>query len=227
MKTKILAASVLALCMSQAARADVLYTYYDSTTATTPAYNQDGSQSGVTYAADSFSASNTNFNSVTLSLSSDNQDGASVMVYLAANVDGAPDLSALQTIGSVSDDSLTASASPVTLSIPSVAVSAAAAATTGDEYWIVLQFDDNSGSSWWYGGTDASGTGMAGQYVYTDAASSYSADGGVVSDVNGAYAMIVSDTSSPENTPEPASLALLGAGVAGIGMVRRRFAKKA
>jgi hypothetical protein len=89
------------------------------------------------------------------------------------------------------------------------------------EYWIVL--DATGSSAEWYFNANGSGVGTTNQYSYTDTSGQY-LDSGLTlvngSFVGGAFAATV-------DTPEPATLALLGGGVAGLGYIRRRNTQKA
>ncbi len=103
-------------------------------------------------------------------------------------------------------------------------------------YWIELTSTDTSASPgasamWNYAvddtGTDAGSTNLSGEYFVNSNTSAASNVGtypnGSESDTNGPYVMTLSSLStSPTSAPEPATLGILGIGMAGIRLVRRR-----
>jgi hypothetical protein len=113
-------------------------------------------------------------------------------------------------IGTFTDASLTPDLGGphvVTLDNLSIPVSAG-------EHWIGLAAPSTDYALWWYN-FDDSGVGTAGQ-------NSFAFDPGVVTymtyaSADGAFQMLV-------ETPEPATLAVVGAGLAALGLLRRRKA---
>jgi hypothetical protein len=176
----------------------------------------------------------TTLGSLTLRLSDPNpSDGGSLLVYLTPN-NPTPSLNIPSSIGhqltgsvllgTILDSSLTSTASNITLPI-----SAAVAAGT---YWIALVngSDTNNGGSnsfstnalWWRTG-DLTGLDVGNNAGNTDFGL-YNAH------ITPGASVITSVTSNSFemqiNTPEPASLILLSAGMMALGFVRRRQAKK-
>jgi hypothetical protein len=238
MNHRILALSALAMLTANVAHAT---TYFDSISA--PASfsgNSDGPSDGATLLAQSFSVPGTpNFNTVTLGLNADvPSDGGSTMVFLvpddgtgAPNMAGFPQTTLDATsssatgyanavlLGTIKDSSLGASGgSPtlITLSISPAAVASVTSQTSNGEYWIGLVTDGSSSIEWDLS-SDGSGVGLAGQDYFNNAGSSF---GSIFDPGNGTYELRA-------GVPEPATLAILGAGLAGIGYARRRQAKKA
>ena len=230
MKTKLLALSVMAVLASRAAQASV---YFDSIDVSSAYAGYDTSS----FMAQSFAVAGTPNLSVTLDLSANNPaDGGSILVYIvaddgsggSANVAGNPLLtqngSGVVTgfdpssvlVNTISDSSLAATSSgfptTVTFNVPG-SVLAATNLLGGNEYWIGLAAG-TTGDAWWYNG-DGSGVGTGGQSFYTNVTLSNTASAANVA-TGQAFQGIVSDA------PEPTSLAIIGAGLAGIGYARRR-----
>lgn len=247
MNHRILALSLLALIPAGVAHAT---TYFDTISLpATASGNADGPSDGATLIAQSFSSPGTpDFNSVTLALTADAPtDGGSFMVYLVpddasggVNIAGSPQLnldstnttaigfSGAVSIGTINDSQLAATGSSptlVTLSIPSATVTAVTSLTANNEYWIGIDATGSTSVEWSLS-ANANGVGTAGQALYNNVVGGF---GSANSIANGGYQMSVASgaTVSPSNTPEPATLAIMGAGMAGIGFARRRRSIKA
>jgi hypothetical protein len=224
MFVRFLAVSALAISMAQAANAA---DYFDSTLVTNPHAGSDGRPDENPYAAASFYAPATNFTQFSLMLSDVTpSDTGSVLVYLVPDdgtgggkgLAGSPVTIAPtsgELVGTIYDAALSSTPSLVKVSVSSAIASLP---TLNDEYWVELVFSSASQARWEYGSNDTGGLGLAGQKAldayYPTAAS----------DAFGTYDMIVDP---PASVPEPASVAVLGAGLAGLGYLRRRAAKKA
>jgi hypothetical protein len=230
MNTRFLAVGALAMLTAHAANATV---YFDSVNVTNPQSGFDGLSDGTAAMADSFTASTQNFNQVSLLLAAGTpSDGGSASVFLVPDngtgtlgVAGSPtaafssgvfsSFTGAQLLGVIKDSSLATSGSGATLT--SLAVSPAIT-SPNNEYWIGLVPGTGSSADWYFGSAN-DGLGVAGQSSFF--ANTPSRGGGSTTQTNaslvggGPYDLIVS-------TPEPASLAILGVGLAGIGYVRRR-----
>jgi hypothetical protein len=219
MNIRIFAVSALALGLAHSANATV---YFDSTMPSTNPYSgTDGQADGNSYSAASFSAGQPDFTQISLILSASNPtDGGSVMVYLvpdngtggspgvAGNPGPLQDAALLTTI---SDSSLSVDPSLVTINLSGSVASSVS--TENDEYWVWLQYSDGSSTLWSYGDSDIGGIGLTGQGNVDESFPTNNPDS------DGVYDMVV-------DTPEPASLAILGGGLAGLGYLRRRKVKK-
>jgi hypothetical protein len=206
MTPRILAAGAMLMLSVSVARADVVY---DTISGLTPG-GSDGASDGVGVIAGSFTAPGTvDFRSLTLGLlAGDPTDAGSVMVYLVPDSGGTegiastPDFANQVLIGSILDTSLATGLGSVTLPgflhIP----------TNNDVYWIAVDLSNSSADLWY--NADGPGFGTANQL--------FSIDGTLVDlSLANAYEMTV-------DTPEPATIAILGGGLAGLGYFRRRRA---
>jgi hypothetical protein len=201
----------------------------------------DGNSDGVTAMAKSFTASSLNdgVQAQLLLRAATPNDGGSAVIYLVADdgtggssgFAGSPTFtsgSPFPTFGSftgalalatVNDSDLTSNAQLVTVSLPS------AFASLNDEYWIALVQGGDSSIEWSYSdgasGADPTWTGQSSFFFNTSGGNLGANTVGDIAgleDSVGPYAMLVT-------VPEPMSIALLGAGIAGIGYVRRRGQK--
>jgi hypothetical protein len=236
----IAAVGAVMVMVSSAAHATI---YFDSVDVANPTSNADGIGDGVAAMADSFTAGTPDFNTVSLLLSTsgDPSPTGSAMVYLVPDdasggslgLGGMPTISTdnngnflsfsgATLIGSVSDSAISGSGTLVSFNIPAGAASATANAF--QEYWIGVVLSGTSTIQWDYG-SSSDGIGETNQASFfaftTDGGGGY----GTIGDTTGldnspAYDLIVS-------TPEPTTIALLGAGLAGIGFSRRKVSRKA
>ncbi len=221
MKFRLIALAVMALVSTKAAHAGIAF---DAIDYGTPLGFSGPTADGTLVAAQSFTTSSRlDFASISLSLlANDPSDGGSVLVFLAADdgsggkvgTAGAPDLGNIELIGTIRDsmiaDELTGNPSVITFSKVANALSDG---TADQEYWVVLDFGTENSSAEWIFNTDATGIGTDNQGAFTDVS-------GVIFPIDGsggpgAFSLAV-------NTPEPATVALLGGAMAGLGFMRRR-----
>ncbi len=221
----LLAVAAGALLSSAAANANVVFDTIGAAAAGTP-FSANGNSTAPTFLAESFYlASPGDFNAITLALSTANpNDGGSISVFVTTDIGSGPegvasqpDFGGLTQIGTILDSQLSAVRSTVTL--PWVANPFAIGGVPFGEYWIVVTSNGDTGGAdnpvTWYtivAGTD--GIGNVGQASAVDGLSN-----GKPNLTFGAFELTV-------DAPEPASIALLGAGMAGIGLARRRRAAK-
>jgi hypothetical protein len=144
---------------------------------------------------------------VKLDLANRGAGGNTITVSLAADSGTAPG-STLALLADVSDSTLSSSGTVVDVPVSGVSLAA------GTRYWVVLA-SPVSTDKWEYSDSDA-GIGVAGEYY---------SDNGVSPNSEGPYLMQVS-ASPVAAVPEPASLALLGAGLAMVA-ARRRAVRRA
>ena len=149
------------------------------------------------------------------------------MVYLVADdgsggkngTAGAPDLGNIELIGSIPDsmiaDELTGT--PSTYTFNNVA-NALPGGTADEEYWVVMDFSSDNSSAEWVYNADDTGIGTADQLGYTDVIRRHLSDRWQ----RGPWRLRLA-----VNTPEPATVALLGGAMAALGFLRRRRNKTA
>jgi hypothetical protein len=232
MNNRSLALVALAVLTPQLADATV---YIDTVNVANPQFGFDGLSDSTAAMAVSLTAPAQNFNNVSLLLGAGTpSDGGSASVFLVPDtgtgslgIAGSPtatfsgggvfsSFAGAQLLGVVSDSSLAVSGSGATL--VSLAVSPSIT-TPNNEYWIGLVPGTGSSANWYFGSAN-DGIGVAGQ-------SNFFADvlGGSSTQTNaslvggGPYDLIVS-------TPEPASIAVLAVGLAGLGYCRRHGKKQ-
>ena len=181
----------------------------------------------------SFAAAKPEFTTISLQLAAGSAStNGSTMIYLVPDdgsghgngIPGLPifenstgtytNLIGSQLIGAISDSSLTSTFAPVSFWVRPIIT------TLDQEYWIVAISSSKSSFEWSFAATDM-GIGVAGQDYLNDAQTN-----GVPSDLlptdnaTGAYQFVI-------DTPEPATIAILGAGLAGLGCFRRYHSKSA
>ncbi len=221
---RVLTVAAVGLMMTTGAQAGLTF---DTVTAGSPVGYSGAGTDGSGIMAASFALAGTlNFNSVSLLLSADNpSDLGSALVYLVPDdgsnpvmgAPGSPDWANAFPIGSIADSSLTDISDPSAPALVTLAGFSNPFASSNGQYWIALDTSTSSSSAEWAFNADGSGVGTTGQMSYSDFNGQYLDDG---TTGQGAFAMIV-------DAPEPATIAVLGAGLAGLGFFRRRNAKKA
>jgi hypothetical protein len=223
MIARVLTLGALAVFTANVANATV---YFNNLTL--PATGSDGpALDSVAPLGASFTAAATpDFLSVSLLLSASSPgDGGSVLVFLSPDngsggsngVAGMPDfattLAGSQLLATIPDSSLTTTAALLTINVP-----LAGFTTLDDEYWVMLAPSGSTSFQWYYETSSSGGTGLAGQSSTYEFGGAYAT--GSDYSPSGAYLMEVS-------APEPATFAILGASLVGLGVARRRKTKQA
>ncbi|HEX2941886.1 MAG TPA: PEP-CTERM sorting domain-containing protein [Rhodopila sp.] len=166
-------------------------------------------------------------------------DGGSVMVYLVANSANSGDTNGVAgnpsygptpggttftglthdvLLGQIKDSLLTSATSLASVYISSQDFATVSSSTANNEYWIVANIGSGSSANWNYNTGAPMGLGTTGQAFWNNYGGSYGP--AVPVSQYSPYMLTV-------NTPEPATIALLGGGLVGIGYFRRRSARKA
>jgi PEP-CTERM motif len=156
--------------------------------------------------ADSFSTGSSGFllRDVKMLLGLNGGSGAGrFQVYVFDNVANAPSGAGIRLGGTFTPSDL----SP-TVGVFDISLTTPVALLADTRYWIEIKPRANPG--FWFYDSDASGTGVAGEYWYLNGTTNPNS--------TGPFQMQLSGTAMPE----PASLALLGFGFAGLGLIRRR-----
>jgi hypothetical protein len=231
----------LGLLVVHVANAAIVYDSVDSGASSAVGYNGPQDGGSTTLIGNSFTSSTPDFSSISLLLSVGASDAGSFMIYLVPDngsgggngLAGDPTISSgspsysftsftgAQLLGTYSDSSLTSTPSLLTIASVTSTIT-----TANQEYWVVLAANAGSaagpGSSvQWSYNSDNTDPGSTGQSFINNYA------GGSLLPVaqdnaGGIYQMSVSTV----DAPEPATIAILGGGIAGLGLFRRRRAEK-
>ena len=213
----------VALLAANAAHASVLFDNVTGVASDGFTGPRDGGQTTIMGA--SFTASVPNFSAISLSLAAGSAaTTGSTLIYLvpddgtgsANGISGRPiienssgtftgSFTGSQLIGTIKDRSLTTGFSTISLWVDPMIN------TMNKEYWVVAVSNMASSFEWSYA-ADGTGNGTADQGYFNNYSGS---DLLPSSDVTGGYQLVVA-------TSEPTTIAILGAGLAGIGLVRRR-----
>jgi hypothetical protein len=236
MKLRFLTITALALLASQGAHAGTIF----NSNVTQPPAGNDGNSDQVSAMAVSFTTTQVpNIASLVLSAANPT-DGGSIMVYLVADdgtgagagFAGNPTYTSSGAaftgftngvlLGTIADSSLTSTPTVQSLSISSSAFSTISGLTSNQEYWIGISVGDGSGE-WAYDPALAEGIGYAGQnnfaFITANDPPGTTYPDLPLSEGLGPYQLTVA-------VPEPISLSIMGVGLIGLGVARRRAARK-
>ena len=203
----------LLLC-SGAARAAVLFDNVSCGLCVSGGVDNSADGMGGSPIAGSFSTDGSSFSvtSVTVVLEGNPSSTGSFMLYLTTDNTLSPGTLIDTVATGVSDSTLSATLTSYTFSggLPYVL-------DPRTTYWLVLAQDPSSVGDttvgWSFDDGSVSGTGEAGQSTYSG--------GSTYPDIAGGYQMIITGNDISD-TPEPASLVTIGAGLVGLGIARRR-----
>jgi len=171
---------------------------------------------GAQFFSDAFSAGVSN---VELLLRGDNQGSGSFVVTIVNDAGNTPGATVLYNSGVIADNSLTVSGDYLLWDSGSIF----AAVSPSTAYWVMLTENVSTSVEWTYADNDASGIpgNLASLYYYV---------GGAF--VNDGYPFVMQVEcigisegpcgSAITDVPEPATMALLGAGLVGLGVAVRR-----